>query len=156
MESKDYKDLTDLEILQLAVWREAQNQPRDGMRGVAHVIRNRVYGKTKWWGAGDWHNVILKPYQFSSFNPNDPNSAKWPEDYDISWNECRDVCVPIYNADDEDITLGATYYHDTSIGWPHSWGNPADYEQTLAVGDLLFFKPRPAQTVMGADESTQV
>lgn len=136
-----YKDLSDLALLELAVWREARGEPHDGKRAVAHIIRNRVYGSVKWWGV-DWHSVILHPWQFSSFNESDPNVALWPSDTDPAFVDACMSAAPIFlGADTDDLTNGATFYHDVSIGWPHAWGNPANYEQTLAVGRLLFFKP---------------
>ena len=140
-----YKDLSDLTLLELCVWREARGESSDGKRAVAHTIRNRVYGATKWWGH-DWHSVILHPYQFSSFNANDPNADKWPDDTDSSFAECCQAALPVYLGNDTDLTQGATYYHDTSMGWPHAWGNAADYELTLELGRLKFYKPIPQNT----------
>ncbi len=140
-----YKDLSDLVLLELCVWREARGESLDGKRAVAHVIRNRVYGATKWWGH-DWQSVILHPWQFSSFNAADPNADKWPDDTDPSFAECCQAAVPVYLGSDTDLTNGATYYHDTSMGWPHAWGNPADYELTLELGRLKFYKRIPPNT----------
>jgi N-acetylmuramoyl-L-alanine amidase len=138
----DYANLSDLSLLALCVWREARGEGSDGKRGVGHVIRNRVYGSTHWWGK-DWHSVILHPYQFSSFNADDPNSDRWPSDLDPSWGECLQAATPVYLAHDVDLTNGATFYYDTSISWPHAWGDQAAYENTLNVGRLKFWKLRP-------------
>jgi hypothetical protein len=137
-----YKDLSDLTLLELCVWREARGEGFDGKRGVAHVVRNRVYGGVHWWGR-DWHSVILHPWQFSSFNASDPNSNQWPGDADPSWAECCAASIPIYNGTDEDLTLGATFYFDVSIDWPASWGPQANYENTLNLGRLRFWKLLP-------------
>jgi hypothetical protein len=142
MEQIPYKDLSDLVLLELCVWREARGESHDGKRAVAHCIRNRVYSGVRWWGT-DWQSVILHPWQFSSFNTDDPNSALWPTDTDLSFIDCGQACVPVFNGADDDLTQGATFYHDTSIGWPQAWGDQANYEQTLAVGRLLFYRSKP-------------
>jgi hypothetical protein len=142
MDPIDYKDLSDLSLLELCVWREARGEGFDGKRGVAHVIRNRVYSGTRWWGS-DWHSVILHPYQFSSFNHSDPNSNRWPADDDPAFAECCAASIPIYNGVDEDLTLGATFYYDQSITWPPAWGDMRNYENTFNVGRLMFWKLLP-------------
>lgn len=130
----DLTQLTDLEILQLCVWREARGEETEGQRGVAHVIANRVYGRTRWWGT-DWRSVILHPWQFSSFNPGDPNADLFP-----LGSECFLVANAVYNGTDLDLTLGANMYYDKSIAFPHAWGSPDLYENTFNVGRLRFFR----------------
>lgn len=130
----DLTTLTDLELLQLCVYREARGESVDGQRGVAHVVANRVYGRTHWWG-NSWRSVILHPFQFSSFNESDVNADKWPEA-----DECLGVVTPVYQGTDLDLTLGANMYYDKSIAFPHAWGSPDLYENTLNVGRLRFFR----------------
>ena len=136
-----YNELSYVQILGLCVWREARGEQRDGKRSVAHVILNRskIGG---WWG-NSIQAVILKPWQFSSFNLQDPNNTKWPEDTDASGNESLAVAQMVIDGD-FDLTSGATYYHDTSMAWPKAWGNQSDYENTLNVGRLKFYKRKSA------------
>ena len=140
-----YSEMSDLALLQLCIWREARGEPYDGKRGVAHVVRNRSLVATWWNGRilGSLSRVILRPYQFSSFNPNDPNADKWPSDGDISFPECCAVALAVMGGSDADNTNGATYYFDTSIEWPAAWGAQSSYVETLDVGRLRFFKPSP-------------
>ncbi len=63
--------LTEPQLLARCIWGEARGEPIQGKLAVAHVVLNRVkaqsyYGKTI-------RDVILKPWQFSCFNENDPN-----------------------------------------------------------------------------------
>jgi len=139
MESITYTELSDLTLLALCCWREARGETFAGMRGVCHVIHNRTL-KPGWWGH-DWKSVILKPFQFSSFNSSDPNSYKWPEDDAPSWTACMAAASAIYTGQDEDLTEGATYYFDTSISWPKAWGKEEDFVNTLNLGRLRFFRP---------------
>jgi hypothetical protein len=148
-----YKQLTRLEILSLCDWREAQNQPRDAMRGVAHVVRNRTFAATWWDGhkGGDYHAVILDPFQFSSFNPGDPGADKWPRDNDPSWLKCQAACLWVPCGVDEDLTDGAQFYYDDSISWPAHWGPQSNFTNTLNVGNLLFWKLKRSQSLKGMD-----
>lgn len=144
MESQPYSELSDLALLELCVWREARNQPLDGMRAVANVIRNRVYNpdpfnKRQWWG-NDWHSVILHPWQFSSFNELDPNVAKWPSDTDPSFGDVCQVSTPIFMGVGSDNTNGALWYKVTKLPWPHNWGPDSGYQRTLEIGAHSFYK----------------
>ena len=139
-----YTSMSDLALLQLAIWREARGEPYDGKRGVAHVITNRSL-VASWWNGhtvGQVGNVVLHPYQFSSFNVADPNADKWPADDDPSFAECCAVSLSVMGGSDPDNTDGATYYYDTSIDWPEAWGPQANYVNTLNVGRLRFWKQR--------------
>jgi len=145
MQPVPYDELSDLVLLELCVWREAQNQPEEGMHAVACSIRNRVLHPS-WWGH-DWKSVILKPWQYSSFNKNDPNEKKWPEDDDVAFPKVTMACIPVFLNHDMDSTGGATHYYDTSIDFPKAWGNELEWENTLNVGQLRFWKLRPAPVV---------
>lgn len=146
MDPRPYTELSELELLALCVWREARNQRADGMAAVAWSIRNRVQ-RPSWWGH-DYPSVILKPWQYSSFNLSDPNSTKWPADNDESWPVCMAVVTPIYQAliTSPDPTGGATHYYDTSITFPKAWGRESEWENTLNLHQLRFWKMRPPNT----------
>lgn len=125
----------------LCCYREARGEPFDGKRGVCHVIKNRA-DRPGWWGH-DVPSVILKPWQFSSFNGNDPNAEVWPADESAAWTDCMAAAAAVLVGNDPDLTEGATYYHDTSIMFPKAWGNVLAYQNTLNVGRLKFYKPLP-------------
>jgi len=140
-----YREMSDLQLLELAMYREARGEPTEGKRGVGHVIFNRSL-TTSWWNyhrAGILANVILFPYQFSSFDAGDPNANVWPQDDDTAFQECCSIANSILHGVDPDITNGATYYFDRSINWPTAWGAQSDYEETLDVGRLRFFRLKP-------------
>ena len=141
MEAKPYNELSDLSLLALCCYREARGEPIEGKRGVCHVIKNRTL-EPSWWG-DNWSSVILKPHQFSSFNANDHNSGVWPQDDEPAWKECLAAAGMVYNGADEDLTQGAVFYHDTSIGWPRFWGNAEEYVNTINIGRLKFYRPLP-------------
>lgn len=138
MQPQPYSQLTEPQLLTLCIWREARGEGVIGRRGVGWVIVNRVENPC-WWGH-DIHSVILKPYQFSSFNDGDPNSDKWPVDNSAGEVECQSIANAIVKGTDTDITDGATHYHDVSMGWPTAWGDQAQYSNTLNVGRFRFYR----------------
>src|SRR5277367_6025012 len=116
MNPQPYAQLSDLELCSLCVWREARGEGLLGKRGVAHVIKNRA-DAPGWWGTSI-SQVILHPFQFSSFLESDPNSGKWPEDNDPSYSDSLTVSEDVLVNGDEDITNGATSYFSTDIPTP--------------------------------------
>lgn len=146
----DYSEFSDPDLMALCICREAANQSWLGKRGVGWVIQNRAT-EPGWWG----HNlreVILRHvvtpsgksvYQFSSFNPGDPNSKKFKEDFGHTWSDVQQIVSAILNGRDFDITEGANYYHDRSIGFPATWGHREDYQKTLEAGFLIFYRYAP-------------
>ena len=135
----------------LCIWREARGEQIDGKRGVGHVIQNRA-DKPCWWG-NDVRSVILKPWQFSSFNANDPNSERWPDIDDSSWTDSLYVASAILLGGDMDVTDGATHYYDSSIGWPKAWGNRSEYINTVNIGRLHFWKLVPPNNHQAVQEA---
>jgi N-acetylmuramoyl-L-alanine amidase len=82
----DRKSLVLLErfLLALCVWREARSESIRGKQLVANVVINRVHDK-RW--PNTVRDVVLQPYQFSSFNRTDGNAVLFPHD-DPAWDEC--------------------------------------------------------------------
>jgi cell wall hydrolase len=118
-------------LLALCAWREARGEPLDAQRGVIWTILNRA-AKPGWWGR-DIISVILCPYQFSSFNQNDPNATKFPAPNDPAWPEILLAAV----APGTDPTGGATSYYDDSIPAP-SWAG--EMTPTVKLGRLNFYR----------------
>jgi N-acetylmuramoyl-L-alanine amidase len=142
MHAKPYSELTDQELLALVMWREARGESFEGRRAVGWTVKNRV-AKPSWWGH-DYHSVILKAWQFSSFNTNDPNETKWPAEDDQIFEACYDEAGCLLDgADYQDLSDGATHYYDRSIGFPKAWGPEAEWENTLSLGRLRFWKMNP-------------
>lgn len=153
MEPSAYNALNDLDLLALCIWREARGEGMLGKRGVAHVVANRV-NANKFFGH-DTRTVILKPYQFSSFNASDPNADKWPEETDPSWQDSQAAAKQVLSWNDPDLTAGALYYFSPPLSRaPEAWGSVG---VTLVTGNLTFCKPVPqnnAEQVQDAVEGT--
>jgi|SRR5215471_10021632 len=151
MDEQPYDQLSDVDLLALCCWREARGEPFEAKLAQCWSVRNRVE-KPSWWG-NSYSTVILKPWQYSSFNANDPNATKWPHD-SPDWLDCQQAASQVLNGEVPDPTNGATNYYDTSITFPRAWGNENEWENTLNIGRLKFWKMGSAP--LGVDESTQV
>lgn len=124
----------------MLVWGEARGADFRSKVAVAWVVKNRKEYPT-WWGAG-WQNVILKPFQFSCFNQNDPNRLKLKEplnhDSKQVWEESCVAAFLVYTSIVEDPTNGADHYYSNNT--TPSWvGNN---QPVAEIGPFKFFKLR--------------
>jgi N-acetylmuramoyl-L-alanine amidase len=123
-------------ILALVVWREAGGEGREGMRAVAHVIRNRVLS-TKL--PDTWDDVIEGKWQFSSMTaPGDGMLVQWPSDKKdgATFGASMEIAESVFNGTDADPTNGATHYanlHLCDPAWAHT------LKQLAVIGNHTFF-----------------
>lgn len=128
-------------MLALCMWREGQNQTSDALIALGCSIRNRTL-VSRWWNQntpGDYVAVILMPEQYSSFNPDDPNAKKIPGRTDPVFTQCLQIAASIANGSQLDTVQGCESYIDKSMDghWPQ-WAN--EMTHVLDVGDFHFFK----------------
>lgn len=117
-------------LLALCIWREARGETPRGRRLVGQVIVNRVCDK-RW--PNTVEGVILQPWQFSSFNKNDPNVALYPTSTDPSWPDC--VAAADAVLDEAAIFTNANHYH--VAGLDPAW---RDARKVVAVeGHHVFY-----------------
>jgi spore germination cell wall hydrolase CwlJ-like protein len=121
----------------MCVWAEARGEPALGKLAVAWVIRNRASRRNT-----DYRREILRPWQFSSFNADDPNRAKMLNAHvtsAIAWAECDVVCELFESGTTMDPTLGATHYYVTKMSNPPKWGRGSDtWVETAEIGAHVF------------------
>ena len=130
MTRDDLKSLPPEIILALCIWAEARGEGERGMTAVAWVIRNRVEadlgndGKPDWWGEG-YAGVILAPWQFSSFNANDPNLPKLialAQGGDAPmWGSAKRVARDVIAGRCQDPTRGSTHYFNARVCGLPAW-----------------------------------
>lgn len=133
-------------LLAMAIFGESRGEIMPAKIGVGSVIRNRVFHGGFGWG---WPGVILKPYQFSSFNSNDPNSTKLMEptkhEAPEVWEECYSAAELVFGPGKTvDTTGGAVYYYSAPLYAPPkkhdgtcAWGNVL---HTVDIGGLHFYR----------------
>ena len=135
----------ELVLLALCNWREARGESVDAKLAQAWTVRNRTLHPS-WWGH-DWVSVILKPFQYSSFNATDPNASKMPGMEDTSWADCLKVAEQVYNftgpvyGDPGDPTAGSTHYFDKSLDLhPPVWATDGSMVHVTDIGSFRFYR----------------
>lgn len=134
--------MDELEVLAKTIYGEARGERVEGMEAVACVILNRAKvakdkGGKFWWG-NDVKSVCLKPYQFSCWNDNDPNSSLLCKDLTgkLAYDQCLEVAKHALMGILADKTNGATHYH-TSYCKP-KWAK--DKKPCAIIGNHYFYK----------------
>ncbi|HAY21625.1 MAG TPA: hypothetical protein DCY27_05570 [Desulfobacterales bacterium] len=146
--NKDFAEHSDLQLLAMALFGEARGVPKPTRQGIGHVMINRAL-HPGWWGRS-LKEVILKPWQFSCFNQNDPNYRKLrsPLQYETAevWdNCCRDaieVMARVNQPNLSDPVRGANHYYDTSIPSPN-WADESKFVLALPARsghEVRFYK----------------
>ena len=112
----------EIDVMARTIFGEARGETQQGMEAIAHVILNRVHharqrGNQFWWGH-DIITVCQKPYQFSCWNPGDPNRAKLmavtPENPQFA--KCLRIARrAVLGSLGDDITNGADHYHTIHV-----------------------------------------
>lgn len=132
------QDLYDQFLSSLCVWRESRGEPAQAWVGVAWSIKNRA-DRPSWWGGPTLASVVLKPFQYSSFNRNDPNATLFPPASDPIMLSIIDIVGKINLGTIPDPTNGATHYFDKSLDDnPPSWAK--ELTHTVDLGALHFYK----------------
>jgi N-acetylmuramoyl-L-alanine amidase len=133
----------EIDVMARTLWGEARSEGVKGMEAVVHVILNRVaHAKSKggkfWWGH-DIVTVCQRPYQFSCWNPGDPNRQKLMavDKDDIHFATALRVARrAVYGQLGDDPTLGADHYHTVDVAPFWSSGEAP----IIKIGTHLFFK----------------
>lgn len=133
------KALPDLDLLQCLIYGEGRGERIEGQIGIACVVRNRALNPN-WWGK-TWQEVMLKPYQFSCFNEDDPNLEKIKTRWrlrrvDNAWRLARWVAGGVLFDWVPDITYGANHYHSNRV--KPDWADPL--KVTVGLDRHLFYK----------------
>jgi len=124
----------DLDTAARTVWGEARGEGPEGMLAVAHVIRNRAE-KGGWWG-DTLETVCKKKWQFSCWNPNDPNRQKLldlDKKSDGYFQALSAVAMALVS--DDDPTNGSCHYHTKGVKPAWSEG----HDPAANIGNHLFF-----------------
>lgn len=153
MDNAVFEKLSPLELMALCIWAEARNQGLEGMQAVGSVILNRA-SRPGWWGK-DIKSVILKPYQFSCLNEDDPQRSRMMQmaaDFGASLakSELLRACWWIAKGLREAIAPdgkpalgtnvgGATHYHTTAVN--PNW--KSKMRMVTKIKDHIFYTTFP-------------
>lgn len=134
--------LEDLKLLSLLVYGEVRGETLYGKAAVAWVALNRAK-KSGWFGE-TLKDVVLKPYQFSCFLPEDTNSSKLEKisrefdsflKEDKVFRECYYIARGVLEGWIRDVTHGALYYHSRNISL--RWSSA--YTKKTEIGNHIFY-----------------
>lgn len=137
-------DGSDVDTLARTIWGEARGEGTAGMEAVACVVMNR-YRRPGWWSRNPDHipddtiaAVCRDPYQFSCWNPTDPNRLKvlGVTEADPLFRQALAIARRAVAGQLPDRTGGATHYYARYIAAP-SWA--ASMRQTASIGVHRFF-----------------
>ena len=139
--AKTLEEQTDDILLACLLWGEARGETPEAQYAVGCVVRNRVLAGR--YGGNTWKGVILRPKQFSCFNPQDINRKKLldPLEWDkpAVWERCYAVARSILDGEALDTTKRSTHYHDKTLDLrPPFWAKV--FKATVSIGDLRFFR----------------
>jgi hypothetical protein len=122
----------------ITIWREASNQPVQGMLAVAFVIRERM--KRRKLTADE---VCLEHMQFSSMNV----AGRWPRQNDADQQSFRDSYTAWIESGEGatlDPSEGADFYFNPKLVFP-AWAH--DFRKTVTIAEHDFYdsglKPLP-------------
>lgn len=117
--------------LTLNVYHEARGEDALSQRAVAHVTLNRAKKH-----GYDVEKVVKEPYQFSwTFDKKKLHSKPWKTDPDVF---LRCSLNSVKAAISEDITKGATHFHERSMRPYPNWTK--NMKVTLRYGAFVFYK----------------
>lgn len=124
----------DVDVTARTLYGEARGQPLDGIIAVASVIVNRA--RRGMYGDGP-AGVCLRPWQFSCWNPRDPNRViiERMQPGNFVFDVCRLVGSLVIRGLLPDPTGGATHYHTKGVAPDWSRGKTP----SAVIGDHLFF-----------------
>jgi hypothetical protein len=142
-----YNPLDDLDVMALTVWAEARGEGIKGQSAVAWVIRNR-WEHPRWWSRhrdgipDDTIEAVCKdPWQFSCWNPNDPNRRLLDDARTLehpSLKNIRLICEKVLLSEILDPTDRADHYCTTKIIKYTGWARGR--KPVAVIGNHSFFR----------------
>lgn len=136
----------DIDTLARTLWGEARGEGLVGMKAVACVIVNR-FKQPGWWSRDKGDDipddtiqaVCRDPWQFSCWNPDDPNLPKLLEvtREDKAFDNAWVLAELAVDGKLDDITNGATSYFSSTMGKPPYWAK--DMTEVAQWGKHKFY-----------------
>jgi spore germination cell wall hydrolase CwlJ-like protein len=131
-------DVVDAHWMALTMWGEARGGGEAAMRAVGHVIDNR-----RRTGAAFVTDTVSEAWQFSCWNPGDPNRAAIDRVDRLApagregeaWQAARRIAAEILAGRSPDPTGGALFYHAETVA--PSWSRGV--APSARIGGHLFF-----------------
>jgi len=136
------QSLPEKELLARCIWGEARGEPVEGKLAIAHIVMNRKEADTYY--GHSISDVLLRRWQFSCFNENDPNLSQIIDlsDKNLELTYCRAIADAVIfertSGRNADPTGGATHYHTVST--KPSWSDSPQMRHLCRIGNHLFYR----------------
>ncbi len=121
--TKDFSEDSDEVLLARMLFGEARNCSYDERLAIGFTALNRANDKKRWNGK-TVRESILKPWQYSCFNENDPNRKKLrdPESVDAyNWSVCLTAAEDVLDGSRKELNKGQTHYHAKNMKEYPKW-----------------------------------
>ena len=125
----------DIDILGRTIFGEARGESTDGQIAVGHVVLNR-YRSNKWFAGKTIADTCQKAFQFSCWNPSDPNCTLILNAKERTLTPYWALADKIIRGEFADNTNGATHYHTKAIKPKWARGKLPCAE----IGNHVFYK----------------
>jgi N-acetylmuramoyl-L-alanine amidase len=142
-----YNPLNDLDVMAKTVWAEARGEDTVGQQAVAWVIRNR-YEHPRWWSrhrdaiTDDTIAAVCRdPWQFSCWNPNDPNRSRLDNPKlleDSAFKAIRQICEMVLRGELPDPTGKSDHYCTTKVARYTNWARGR--KPVKVIGNHSFYR----------------
>jgi len=115
----------ELTLLTMCIWGEARGCSNAAQRAVGFVVRNRIARHSARFGL-DWRGVLLKPCQFSTFNPEvgqlEHLFHPLENDSEQAWKSCYASALIAYEDLYDDPSGDALFYYSGNSApvWVHA------------------------------------
>ena len=133
--TSDFEHLAEETLLAMLGWGEARGEGALGMLAVMWVAKNRSDKRMK-----ALKDVILQPFQFSCFNPLDPNHSQLfeAEKEPDTWGFAKGAANLVLRGYTIDPTRNATHYYSLAIP-PPIWARPdKGWVELTKIGHHVF------------------
>ena len=133
--TSDFSDDSDEVTLARMIFGEARSCEDLERVAVGYTAVNRANDGKKWNGE-TVKEAVLKPWQYSCFNENDPNREKLmnPQMYDEkSFRECLDIARGVLSGERKDVSEGATHYFNPQYARP-DWASKLEKIGKIEIG----------------------
>lgn len=127
----------ELTLLTMCIWGEARGCSSVAQRAVGFVVRNRVECRPARFGVS-WREVLLKPCQFSTFNPESGGLERLfhplENDSEQTWKSCYASALIAYEELYDDPSHKALFYYSghSAPVWVHAM------RETVRLNGLVF------------------
>jgi cell wall hydrolase len=123
----------------ITIWQEARGEPDEGKLGVAETIWNRM--QQRYSSDGTVAGTVLRAWQFSGFNTDDPNripSFKL-DDSDPLAQSCRNAWE-LAKAGSRTVNGAVLYFNPMAVSRFPDWVGKS--KKVAQVGRHSFYAPR--------------